>query len=336
MQIKSSVHKPALPPRKDPGLVQDAAEKLLGVGMAALRVPGALIGGTLVGGYSGAVMGHNEDHGVTAESVSKGMIVLNVAEGLVKSGVGGFLVAGPTGAMIGIGQEIVQETADLFMFIKGGGANYMGQTVYDTLQTKVEPGGGLIKGGARGMAFSAVSSTKAGASTGFNEGKGAIAGTVEAFREIGPEISAAKRLKGNLLQKMGRAVAGAVGAVLSGPAGLAIGLVQSTSDSDKEMSLKKQRILSVGATAATGIAAGAFGGPVGMVVGGLVGAVAGLVSAGSKAGFVPVVKESLARAELDDGDLGHEVGNKYRDIIQGTGVGGLAGMRAGWDRAQGP
>jgi hypothetical protein len=334
MQIKPTMKRPALAARRKPGVVQDAAEKVMGVALAAFRVPGALVGGTVVGGYSGAAMGYSEDHGVTPESVSKGMVVVNVAEGLVKSGVGGFLMAGPTGALVGIGQEVVQESADLFMFVKGGGANFMGQTVYNTLESKVKPGGGLLEGGAKGMAYCAVSSTKAGATTGFNEGKGTVVGTVEAFREIGSEIREAKPLKGNFLQKTAGAVAGAVGAVLAGPAGLAIGLVQSTSDSGKEMSLKKQRILSVAATAVTGLAAGAFGGPVGMVVGGIVGAVAGVLSAGSKDGFVPAVKQSLDRAKLDDGDLGHEVANKYRDIIQGTGVGGLAGMRAGWDRAQ--
>ena len=333
MQIKA--FKAPLPPRQKPGPVQGTAEKVMGVAMAAFRVPGSLVGGTIVGGYSGAAMGHSQDHGVTPEGVSKGMVVVNVAEGLVKSGVAGFMVAGATGALVGIGQEVVQESADLFMFVKGGGANYMGQTVYDTLQKKVEPGGGLVKGGARGMVFSAVSSTKAGATTGFNEGKGTVVGTVEAFREVGNELREAKPVQGNLLQKVARAIAGTVGAVLSGPAGLAIGLVQSTSDSDQEMSLKKQRVLSVGATAVAGIAAGAFGGPVAMVIGGLLGAGAGLLSAGSKDGFVPVVQGSLTRAKHDDEDLGHEVANKYRDIIQGTGVGGLAGMRAGWDRAQG-
>ena len=60
----------------------------------------------------------------------------------------------------------------------------------------------------------------------------------------------------------------------------------------------------------------------------------GLLSAGSKDGFVPEIQRSVSRAKSDDGDLGHDVANKYRDIIQGTGVGGLAGMRAGWDRVQ--
>lgn len=332
MQIKPNFQKPSLPPRQPPGLAQNAAEKVAGVAMAALRVPGALVGGTLVGGYSGAVMGHNEDHGVTPESVSKGMVVLNVAEGLVKSGVAGFMVAGPTGALVGIGQEIVQESADLFMFVKGGGANFMGQTVFDTLTEKVDAGGGLLKGGARGMAFSAVSATKAGAVTGMNEGKGAVAGTVEAFREIGAEIREAKPLSGNPLLKMARAAAGAVSAVMAGPAGLAVGLLQSTSE--KEISPTKQKLLAAGATAATGVAVGAFVGPLGMAVGGAVGALIGLLSAGSKDGFVPEIQRSVSRAKSDDGDLGHDVANKYRDIIQGTGVGGLAGMRAGWDRVQ--
>ena len=71
-----------------------------------------------------------------------------------------------------------------------------------------------------------------------------------------------------------------------------------------------------------------------MAVGGAVGALIGLLSAGSKDGFVPEIQRSVSRAKSDDGDLGHDVANKYRDIIQGTGVGGLAGMRAGWDRVQ--
>ena len=278
-------------------------------------------------------MGRDADHGVTPESVSKGMVVVNVAEGLVKSGVGGFLVAGPTGAIVGMGQEIVQESADLFMFVKGGGANFMGQTVYDSLERHVEAGAGLLKGGARGMAFSAVSATKAGAVTGMNEGKGAVAGTVEAFREIGPEIREAKTSTGNPLLRMPRAAAGAVGAVMAGPAGLAVGLIQSTSE--REISSTKQKLLSVGATAATGVAVGAFVGPVGMAVGGAIGGLVGLLSAGSKDGFVEEVQRSVGRAKSDDEDLGHEVANKYRDIIQGTGVGGLAGMRVGWDRLQG-
>ena len=111
-----------------------------------------------------------------------------------------------------------------------------------------------------------------------------------------------------------------------------MGLLQSTSE--KEISPTRQKLLAAGATAATGVAVGAFVGPVGMAIGGAVGALVGLLSAGSQDGFVTEIQRSVSRAKSDDEDLGHEVANKYRDIIQGTGVGGLAGMRAGWDRVQ--
>jgi hypothetical protein len=313
---------------------QQVAERIGGVAMGAFRIPGALFAGTVVGTYSGARMGASTEHGVTSESVSKGMVCVNVAEGLVKASVGGFLVAGPTGAVVGFAQEAVREAADVFMFVKGGSANSLGTSVHQALSQKVEAGSGTIGGAAKGLAAGAVSATKAGAKTGFNEGKGVMAGTFGAAREIKSEARLAKSLKGHMVMKAARALAGSVSAVLAAPAGLAIGLIQSTSSAEKPLSANKQRLISSGATAATGVALGAFAGPLGMAIGGVVGGVVGLLSAGTRADFQTTIASSMARAKNDDDDLGAEVANKYRDIIQGTGVGALAGMRAGWDTFQ--
>ena len=97
------------------------------------------------------------------------------------------------------------------------------------------------------------------------------------------------------------------------------------------MSENKRKIVSAASTALVGVAAGALGGIPGMALGAVVGAAVGLIGPSTKSAFVDNVSRSIERAEQNDSDLGHQVGNKYRDIIQGTGVGGLAGMRGAWD-----
>lgn len=312
-------------------MFQDAVEKVAGLAFGLIRTPGALVSGTLVGAYHGARSGANAEHVVTPKSVSLGMVSTNVVEGLIKAGAGGFWLLGPTGAAIGLAQEAAFEAADVFMFIKGGAANEIGTKVHTALSERVAPGEGLISGGAKGLAAGAVSATKAGAISGFNEGKGAIAGTFEAVREIPSEAKLAKPLPSGVLRKIGGAVAGVVGAALAAPAGLAFGLLKSTSDSGEPPSQTKRKLAAVGSAAAAGAAIGYLAGPLGIAVGGALGAVVGLVGGTSREEFSDGVAQSIARSQHDDTDLQHEVGNKYRDIIQGTGVGGLAGLRQGWD-----
>lgn len=312
-------------------MVQAAVESVAGAAFTLLRAPGAFISGTLVGTYQGGRLGFDAEHKVTPESVSLGMVSTNLIEGLAKSATGGYLIAGVTGAAIGVAQEAAFEAADIFMFIKGGAANELGSKVHNALTEKVTPGQGLLSGAGRGMVAGAVSAGKAGAVTGFNEGKGAIAGTVEAVRAIPQEARRASSLPSGVLRKVGAAVAGTVGAVLSAPAGLAFGLLKSTSSSGNAPSETKRKVAAIGSAAAVGAAVGYLAGPLGIGVGAAVGAAVGLLNSTSKENFSAGVASSIEMATQDDTDLQHPVGNKYRDIIQGTGVGGLAGMRQGWD-----
>jgi len=304
--------------------------------MGALRIPSSLIDGTLIGCYQGARMGRSQDHGITAKEVSKSLVYVNLTEGLVKAGACGFVVAGPTGAAVALTQEGVRSAADVFMLVKGGSANALGTSVHEALTNRIEAGGGAWRGGAKGLVTGAVSCTKAGAKTGFSEGRGAVAGTCEAAAEIKNEFSLAKPLRGHVLARAARAAAGAVSGLLAAPAGLLLGLIQSSSSSEAraELSVSKQRLVSVGASTAMGAAVGALGGPLGIALGGVAGGMVGLLGAGSASNFQESVSQSLTRAQEDDLDMGTDVANKYRDIVQGSGVGAWAGFRLGWDLAQ--
>ena len=77
--------------------------------------------------------------------------------------------------------------------------------------------------------------------------------------------------------------------------------------------------------------AGSFAGPAGIAVGVGVGALASLLGPSSKSKFVEETTSSLKRAQTDDGDLGSEVGNNRRDLVQNVITGTLSGARQGWD-----
>ena len=333
-QMKA-LEEPACPmaqPQRKVGLIQDGFEKAAGGLMALFRAPSALVSGAVVGGYQGLRSGNDVSYKTTPEAISKGLLITNVSFGLLRSGGLGYMVAGPMGAAVAFANESVTEAGDVFMFIKGGSANQLGRDVHAGLSKSVEPGSGAAKGALKGLVSGTVSATKSGTISGFYEGKGAIAGTVEALKEIPNEMKAAKKLPTGLLKKSAALVAGVVGAVLGAPPGLAQGLVMSTSSSNKPPSARKRKLIALGGTAALGAAIGFVAGPLGAALGAGAGALLSLLGPGSREDFNQGVSESVSRSKEDNEDLGHQVGNNMQRIVESIGVGGLAGMREGWDR----
>lgn len=332
---------PKKPAAKKAGLVQKGLGALAGSAMACVRAPSAFIAGSIVGIYKGAQIGRSADHGVTPKDTTNVMMVASVTAGLMRSGAAGFMAGGPIGAAVGLAQEAVFGGADTYMMIKGGSAREQGTKVFETLNEQIEAGCGTFKGAAKGLSVSGISGGMAAVKTGFGEGNGAVSGIFEGLSEISAEVKEAKPLKGNPLLKMAKAVAGAVSATLAAPAGLVFGVMEGASSSLLELDVEpkkpvspvKRKLIAAAATAGAGVAAGFLVGPLGMAVGGVVGGIAGLLGPGKEESFQKEIGKSIQRARLDDVDTGNPVGEKYRDILQNVVVGGLAGMRQGWDKA---
>lgn len=329
---------PKKEPRK-PGFVRGSLEKLAGAAVGLFRIPGSFIAGTLVGTVSGTAIGRSEEHGVTPENVSKGLAAANVTGGLIRSSALGFMVGGPVGAAVAAGHECISGGFDLYMFFKSGSAKEQGTHLHESLTKHVKAGGGAVRGGAKGLVVGGVSAAKGGAITGANEGKGIVSGIFEGLKELPAEAKLAKGLKGEPLLKAATATGAAVGALLAAPAGVAFGLIEGASTSlvrlkekpKKEVGPIKRHLIAAGATAAAGGAIGSLAGPVGIGIGAAIGAVVGLLGPGTKESFQDTIATSIERARRDDDDLESPVANRYQDILQNAFVGGMSGMRQGWD-----
>jgi hypothetical protein len=217
------------------------------------------------------------------------------------------------------------------MFVKGGSAGEMGRRLADDINGSVDSQDGRWKGLLKGSWSGGVSAAKGAAITGFYEGRAATSGIFEGVTQIRTEFSAAKAPTGKRWVKTAKRLAGLVSATISAPAGLAHALL-STKKSSKQ-SVSRWQTLAVAAAngALVGAAVGSLGGPLGSAIGAGAGALTGLVSPAAQKTFVSQVKASVAQAQVNDGDMGHEITNKRRDLVQAALVGLGSGARAGWD-----
>jgi hypothetical protein len=59
--------------------------------------------------------------------------------------------------------------------------------------------------------------------------------------------------------------------------------------------------------------------------------VLGLLGPTNSRAFEAKLASSLARSQSDDTDMGSEIGNKRRDLVQKVITGTVSGARQGWD-----
>jgi hypothetical protein len=324
----------ATPPQHEPGLLRDIVEKGAGVVSAIAKVPGGLISGLTVGTYQGARKGANADFTIRPESVALGVVTANAVQGVAQGLISGFLLLGPAGALAGTVKELGESGVGLYLFVKGGSAKAVGEQMAAAIDQKVQPGEGPFEGGIHGAIAGTVSGVKAGAKTGFQEGQAAASGVIEGLKEIPREFSGAQELKGPFWKRALSLASGVASAAFAAPMGLALSLMKGT-NGDKTVSTGVRYAASTASGALMGCLAGTVMGPVGMLVGAGVGAVVGMLGPTSKKGFEAGLESSLARARADDGDMGSEVGNNRRDLVQTIVTGTVSGARQGWDAGAG-
>lgn len=316
-------------PKHEPSRVRDVVEKAFGVFNAAGRIPQSFISGLAVGGFQGARKGSKLDTTVKAESVAIGLVACNALQSVAQGAIGGYLLLGPTAALINGAKEAGQAGFNTYLFVKGGSAKEMGEEMAAAINAKVEPGAGGVEGAFKGALAGSTSGVKAGAKTGFAEGRGTASGVLEGLKEIPREFAQADGLKGPFWKRILSSVTGALSAALAAPAGLAVSVIAGAEG--KKVPTALRLTTSAASGALLGGLAGAFAGPVGIALGAGVGAVASLLGPSSKTKFVEETASSLKRAQADDGDLGSEVGNNRRDLVQKVITGTLSGARQGWD-----
>lgn len=328
--LKKLPKPPASPQDHDPGLLRDIVERGAGVLGAATRIPGSLISGLAVGTYQGARKGTNAQFQVKPESVALGVVACNAVQSVAKGMISGYLLLGPAGALVSTAKEIGESGAGLYLFVKGGSAKVVGQDLAAAINAKVAPGEGGWEGAFHGATAGSVAGIKTGAKTGFQEGRAAASGVIEGLKEIPREFSDARELKGPFWKRALATAAGALGAVFAAPAGLALSLLKGL-NGEKEASTVGRYAMATASGALIGGLAGSLMGPPGILIGAGVGAVAGLLGPTSRKGFEARLASSLARAKADDGDMGSEVGNNRRDLLQKVVTGVASGARQGWD-----
>jgi hypothetical protein len=311
-------------------LLRDVLEKGAGAMNAIVRAPGALLSGLLIGGYQGARKGADADFSIKPESVALAVVVSNAILSLAKGAIAGYLLLGPAGAMATGLKEAGESSIDLYLFVKGGSAKVVGQDMTAALNEKVEGGEGALSGGFTGAVAGATSGTRAGLKTGYQEGQAAASGIIEGLKEIPKEFEGAGELKGPFWKRALSVASGVLTAAFAAPAGLALALLKG-SKGDKAVSPSARYGAAAASGALAGGAAGSFLGPVGIVVGAGLGALAGLIGPTSRKGFEAKLSSSLRRASADDSDMGSEVGNNRRDLLQRLVTGTVSGTRQGWD-----
>lgn len=263
-------------------------------------------------------------------------MALNAAQGLMVGAAGAFLVLGPAGAAASVAKDSLGMGFKTYMFVKGGSAGEMGRQVADSINSCVKPRSGRLRGVVRGAWGGGISSAKSAAQTGFYEGRAATSGVFEGASQIKTEWNkAAQTVSNNPLARTARRVAGALSAVISAPAGLALALLARENPEQPEISTStwKRMTVASGVGALAGLALGASGGPIGAAVGAAVGAVVGFVTPAAREGFAQEVQSSLTEARSNRTDLGHPITNRRRDLVETAIVGLASGARAGWDAA---
>lgn len=315
--------------KHEPSALRDVVEKAVGVFNAAGRIPQSFISGLAVGGFQGARKGSELDYTVKAESVAIGLVACNALQSVAQGAIGGYLLLGPTAALINGAKEAGQAGFNTYLFVKGGSAKKMGQEMAAAINAKVEHGVGGAAGAFKGGVAGLTSGVKAGATTGFAEGRATASGVLEGLKEIPREFAQADELKGPFWRRLLGSVTGALSAVFAAPAGLAMSVLGGAQG--KEVPTALRLATSAAGGALLGALAGSFAGPVGIAAGAAAGALTSLLGPSSKARFIQETANSLKRAQSDDGDLGSEVGNNRRDLVQNVITGTLSGARQGWD-----
>lgn len=314
----------------DPGLLRDIVEKGAGVIGAVSRLPSSIVAGLAVGGYQGGRRGADADFVVDPKSVALGVITCNALQGLAQGAATGLILFGPSGAATAALKEAGQSAVGLYMFVKGGAAEVVGKEMASAIDGAVKPGEGGFQGVAAGAWAGTVSGTKVGTKTGYQEGRATASGVLEGLKEVPREFAQAEGPQGPLWKRVLSVAAGVVTAAFAAPVGLALSLMKGQ-DGQKAAHPAAR----YGTTAATGALMGGLAGsalgPVGIMVGAGIGAVAGMLSPASKPTFDNELSTSIARSTSDDGDLGSELANHRRDLVQKVVTGTLSGARQGWD-----
>ena len=317
-------------PKHDPSPVRDVVEKAFGVIGAVGRLPESVISGLAIGGYQGARKGANTDYTIKPEAVATGLVVSNALQSVAQGAIGGYLLLGPAGALANAAKEAGQSGASLYLFVKGGSAKKMGEAMASAINAKVDPGIGGVEGAFKGAFAGTTSAVKSGTQTGFQEGRAAASGALEGLKEIPREFKEADGLKGPFWKRVLQTTTGVLSAVFAAPAGLAMSLLKGKSG-DKDVSTGMRIASSAASGALIGAAAGVLAGPVGIAIGAGVGAVVSLLGPSSKAKFAESTEASLKRAKSDDGDMGSQIANDRRDLVQKVITGTVSGARQGWD-----
>lgn len=316
-------------PAHQPSLVRDVVEKVGGALGAVSRVPGSFISGLAVGGYQGVRQGIDPNFEITPKSCATGLVACNAAQGLMIGAAGAFAVMGPLGAAASVAKDSVGAGVRTYMFVKGGSAGAMGAGMADSIDSSVADGEGALQGLSRGAWAGAKSAARGAARTGYLEGHAAASGMAEGCQEVARHYGESKSTKGlGLFRRLGAVVAGTLSAAMAAPVAAAFA---APTPQLQEPGRLKRLGLSALSGAALGAAAGSLGGLVGVAVGAGLGAVAGLLGPASKEGFTTKVGASVEKARADDTDLGDDIANRRRDLVQRTITGLASGARQGWN-----
>jgi len=332
---RKAAKKQASLPAHEPGAVRDYVEKTGGVIQALGRVPGSFLSGLMVGGYHGQKRASVPDYETKPLTAATGIVALNAAQGLLVGAGTAFLVLGPVGAAASVAKDAGGMAFKTYMFVEGGSAGEMGRQMADAVNSNVQSEDSRLKGLVKGAWHGGVSAAKSAAQTGFYEGRAATSGIFEGASQIKAEYGKAnKPSQKSWLARTASRVAGAVSAAVSAPGGLAIALLTKESENGEQVvpSLWKRMTVASGNGAVVGAALGSLAGPLGIAVGAAVGAVAGLALPSGRESFAREVGESLQEARSDKTDLGHEITNRRRDLVETAFVGLASGARAGWDK----
>ncbi len=318
-----------VPPRTKSRLRQ-LGESGLGLFGGISRGAGSLVSGSLVGAYFGGKRSLLEQYQVDPNSVAKGLVLTNGVQQLARGSVLGFAVAGSAGAAIKATQEIVTTGLNLCLFVEGGSAKEMGAKVAGAIEGAVDSDDCLASGIAKGAFAAAKSAAVSGYSTGKSEGRGAFDGLIEGFQELSSDLGQLKRPQGNLINqgwKMGMAYVCSLAVV---PAGLGMGFLKRN-DVHKTVPAWQQKALAAGGGALMLGWAGSHAGLPGMMIGAAVGALAGLHSAATKPEFSEKVAKRLEKAQQNDFELGDDIANKRRDVVQNILVSTGSAVAQTWD-----
>jgi gas vesicle protein len=333
--VPSDILLTAPSPERTKSQLREFGEAGLGLFGGLSRGIGSLVSGSLVGAYFGGKRSLVEDYDVKPESVAKGLVLTNGIQQLARGSVLGFAVAGSAGAAIKATQEIVTTGLNLCLFVEGGSAKEMGAKVAGAIETAVDSDDCLAGGVVKGAYAAAASAATSGYSTGKSEGRGAFDGLIEGFQELSAELGQLKRPQGNLLNqawKMGIAYVCSLAVV---PAGLGMGFMKRN-DIHKSIPVLQQKLLAAGGGALMLGWAGSHAGLPGMVIGAAVGALAGLHGAASKPDFYPKAAKQLEKAQQNDFDLGDDIANKRRDVVQNILVSTGSAVAQTWESITGP